>query len=164
MVDLSLTGIVLIVFLANTIYGLASPFLPPLLEAQGINTSWTGLIFASYAIGVTVSAPIVGSLIDKLGHKKIMATGVLLMAACCGVLSLAKYLEGNNGAIIGAGIGLRFFQGCASAMINTCSYSYAALAYTDNVDKVIALLESTSGIGCVCGPVIGSFVYDLVGF
>ena len=49
-------------------------------------------------------------------------------------------------------------------MINTCSYSYAALAYTENVDKVIALLESTSGIGCVCGPVIGSFVYGLVGF
>ena len=163
MVDLSLTGIVLIVFLANTIYGLASPFLPPLLEERGIDTSWTGLIFASYAIGVTLSAPIVGTVIEKFGHRKIMATGVLLMAACCGTISMAKYLD-SNGAIIGAGVALRFFQGCASAMINTCSYSYAALAYTDNVDKVIALLESTSGIGCVCGPVIGSFVYGLVGF
>ena len=163
MVDLSLTGIVLIVFLANTIYGLASPFLPPLLEARGIDTSWTGLIFASYAIGVTIVAPIVGTVIDKFGHKKIMGTGIILMATCCGTLSMGEYLD-NNKALIGAGIALRFFQGSASAMINTCAYSYAALAYTDNVDKVIALLESTSGIGCVCGPVIGSFVYGLVGF
>ena len=163
MVDLSLTAIVLIVFLANTLYGLASPFLPPLLEERGIASSWTGLIFASYAIGVTVVAPIVGKVIDKFGHKKIMAAGIILMAACCCAISMAKYV-GSNKALIGSGIALRFFQGSASAMINTCSYSYAALAYTENVDKVIALLESTSGIGCVCGPVIGSFVYGLVGF
>ena len=49
-------------------------------------------------------------------------------------------------------------------MLNTTSYSFAASVYPDNVDKVIGLLESVAGIGCVCGPVLGSFIYDLVGF
>ena len=108
MADLSLTAIVLIVFLANTLYGLASPFLPPLLEERGIASSWTGLIFASYAIGVTIVAPIVGQVIDKFGHKKIMAAGIILMAVCCCTISMAKYVDSNK-ALIGSGIALRFF-------------------------------------------------------
>ena len=163
MIDKSLVAISLTIFLSNTIYGLASPFLPVLLESVGVSSTWTGLIFASYAIAGTIVSPIVGNIIEKVGHKKIMATGSLLMATACISFGFAKYLE-NKLIIIICGICLRLLQGSASAMINTTSYSFAASAYPDNVDKVIGLLESTAGIGCVCGPVLGSFIYDLVGF
>ena len=36
--------------------------------------------------------------------------------------------------------------------------------YPDNVDKVVALMVTMAGTGCVTGPLLGSFIYGLVGF
>lgn len=49
-------------------------------------------------------------------------------------------------------------------MINTTAYSYAAQAYPDKVEKVIARLESVSAFGNIFAPVLGSVIYDAVGF
>ena len=49
-------------------------------------------------------------------------------------------------------------------MINTTAYSYAAQAYPDKVEKVIARLESVSAFGNIFAPVLGSLIYGLVGF
>ena len=50
-------------------------------------------------------------------------------------------------------------------MINTSSYSFAAQAYGgDEVEKIVSLFEGFVGIGCTSGPIIGSFVYALLGF
>ena len=55
-------------------------------------------------------------------------------------------------------------QGAASGLINTTAYSFAASAYADNVEKVIAVMEAIVGVGCTIGPVLGSVVYDQIGF
>ena len=86
MSDKSFIIIIAVLFLSNTIYGLASPFLPVLLESRGIKETWTGLIFASYAIAYCIMAPIIGMLIDKVRHNRIMALGILLMS-----LSIASF-------------------------------------------------------------------------
>ena len=49
-------------------------------------------------------------------------------------------------------------------MINTASYSFAAQAYSDNVEKVISVMEGIVGIGCAAGPILGSVIYESVGF
>ena len=43
-------------------------------------------------------------------------------------------------------------------------YSYVAQAYTDDVEKVIALMEGVMGIGFTMGPVIGKFIDTALGF
>ena len=43
-------------------------------------------------------------------------------------------------------------------------YSYCAQAYTDDVEKVIAIMEGMMGIGFTLGPVIGNYIYNFVGF
>jgi hypothetical protein len=50
MFDKSIFMLMATLFMTNTIYGLASPFLPTRLEEAGVNPAWTGLIFAMYAI------------------------------------------------------------------------------------------------------------------
>ena len=106
MFDKSLLAILLTIFLSNTIYGLASPFLPVVLEEVGVSTTWTGLIFASYAIAGTIVSPIIGAVIDKVGHKKIMATGSILMSAACISFGFVKYIH-NNTFIVLCGVLLR---------------------------------------------------------
>ena len=99
--------IIFTLFLSNSISGLAAPFLPIFLSKRGIEDTWIGLIFASYAIGLTFGSPIVGKIIDKTGHRKIMIYGTLLMSIACSSFGLAKYIE-NNTLLILVGVFLRF--------------------------------------------------------
>ena len=48
--------------------------------------------------------------------------------------------------------------------MNTSSYSYVAQAYSDDVEAVIGLMETICGLGCLAGPVLGSFVYGVIGY
>ena len=54
--------------------------------------------------------------------------------------------------------------GLASSMINTSAYSFAAQAYGEQVEKVVSLFEGFVGIGCATGPLLGSIVYQFLGF
>ena len=56
------------------------------------------------------------------------------------------------------------FIGSAQGMINTSGYSFASQAYPDKVEKVISLMEATVGAGMMLGPILGSFIYNAVGF
>ena len=49
-------------------------------------------------------------------------------------------------------------------MINTAAYSFASQAYPSDVDKVISLMEGVVGIGITISPILGSFIYNAVGF
>ena len=49
-------------------------------------------------------------------------------------------------------------------MINTACYSFASQAYPEEVEKVISIMEATLGGGMMMGPILGSFVYNAVGF
>lgn len=49
-------------------------------------------------------------------------------------------------------------------MINTTVYSFASQAYPEDVEKVISIMEATLGGGMMMGPILGSFVYNAVGF
>ena len=61
---------------------------------------------------------------------------------------------------------LRFIQGIASAILNTSSYSFVSLIFPDKhkLESAIQMLEATSGIGLILGPIIGSSIYTQVGF
>jgi hypothetical protein len=50
MYDKSIVMLMAMLFMTNTIYGLASPFLPILLVDAGVDSTWIGLIFAMYAV------------------------------------------------------------------------------------------------------------------
>ena len=85
-------------FLLNTMYGLAAPFLPALLEDNGVGASWTGLIFGIYPISATVLSLITGKCVDKAGHKNLLSLGALTMTAS--IFSFAAAIEFNKPEII----------------------------------------------------------------
>ena len=125
MTDNSFIIIIAVLFMSNTIYGLAAPFLPILLVSRGIAESFIGLIFAAYAIAYCIMAPIIGMVVDKVGHSRIMALGILLMATSIACFGFGIYIESDSDLITTAVI-LRMCQGTASSMINTAAYSFAA--------------------------------------
>lgn len=49
-------------------------------------------------------------------------------------------------------------------MISTTAYSYAATCYPKDVEKIVSTIEVFLSIGLIIGPVVGSFLYSLMGF
>ena len=49
-------------------------------------------------------------------------------------------------------------------MMNTAYFSFLASAYPDEIEAKVGLIGVVVGVGCTMGPVIGSFVYNFVGF
>jgi MFS family permease len=96
MLDKSILIIMAVLLLSNTIYGLASPFLPRLFVERNIAESWTGFIFACYAIAYSIMAPIVGMIIDKATHKFIMILGILLMSTSIASFGFTTYIASNS--------------------------------------------------------------------
>ena len=103
--------ICIILFLSNSIYGLASPFLPTLLDELGVASTWTGVIFAIYAVAGAITSPIVGAVIDSCGHAKLLAFGTILMAIACTCFGFGKYIDDSNTNVIIMAICVRIVQG-----------------------------------------------------
>jgi len=69
MLDKNIALILVVLFLDNTSYGMAVPFLPILISKRGISSIWTGLVFSSFSIAYTIVSPFVGAILDKVGHR-----------------------------------------------------------------------------------------------
>ena len=114
MCDSQLLIVLLTIFFSNTIYGLAAPFLPTVMEERGVDTTWTGLIFAMYAIAVILVSLVAGKTIDYFGHSRIIAFGSLLMAASIVGFGMVDKLH-SQGLLIGVSLLLRALQGKQAA-------------------------------------------------
>ena len=150
-------------FVSNISYGLASPFLPTVLDDKGISSVWTGIIFASYAVASTIASLVVGSFLEKIGHKASITIGSILMGVSVVAFGTISDIP-DKVTVIALSILLRIGQGIATGMLNTASYSFVSTAYGDNVEKVLSIMETVIGLGCMSGPVLGSFVYSSLGF
>lgn len=49
-------------------------------------------------------------------------------------------------------------------MINTAAYSFVSQAYPDQITGFVSLIESVAGIGCTISPIIGVYIFNVVGF
>lgn len=80
-------GSVFICTLANSAYGMVAPFLPLHYKELGISEWAIGLVFSMYSIAVMVGGSFMQKLISRIGRRKCISTGLILM-------SLAFFLFG----------------------------------------------------------------------
>ena len=108
--DSATIPLLLVIFISNTIYGIASPFLPKEFEEKNISSTMTGLIFSAYAVASIFVSLIVGANIDKIGHSRAIFIGSVLMSACIICFGLIDMIESETEIII-ISIVLRLGQG-----------------------------------------------------
>ena len=113
MFDRSICLLVLALFVSNTIYGLASPFLPTVMEEKNISSVWTGVIFSAFAMASILSSLLIGKTLDKIGHNRVIMFGCLLMAGCIAAFGFIDDLEKAE-YVIPISIALRVGQGKSS--------------------------------------------------
>ena len=61
-------------------------------------------------------------------------------------------------------VGSRFLLGFGNGCLNCSSSSIITTNYRHNMSSLIGLTQSFVGIGMLCGPIMGSLLYEIGGF
>ena len=70
----------------------------------------------------------------------------------------------NKNAFIWAFVGCRILMGIGISASQTSSYAILTLMYPQEVNKAVAIIEGSVGIGLAIGPGFGSLLYHFYGF
>ena len=152
-----------IIVSTNSVYSLASLFLPTVFKEKSIPGFWVGLVFSMYSIAVVIVSPFVGTLLNKVGFANLIAIGLVLMGIAIVPVGFLMKIEDDVATLV-LGILLRGLQGAASALINTSCYATAANKYPERTEFIVGMLEGMSGIGVIIGLFGGAAIYEGMGY
>lgn len=141
-------------------FGLLIPVLPALVkEFQGGDVSAGshayGWIISTYALMQFVGAPVMGSLSDRFGRRRIILIATAGSAIDYVIMALAPSL----GWLFLA----RIIAGFTAGVLSTANAYIADVTPPEKRAQSFGLLGAAFGIGFVIGPVLGGFLghYDL---
>jgi MFS family permease len=163
MIERKIVWILICTLISNSAYALIAPFLPLEFKEKGISGEMIGLMFAIYSVAVIVCSPCVGSTVQRIGNTNMISIGIATMGLAFILFGLIPQFEDTSMILI-VGFVLRFFQGAASAFVQTTCYSIATNDFPDKKEQIVGWVEALTGLGLIAGPIIGSTLYSLLGY
>jgi MFS transporter, DHA1 family, tetracycline resistance protein len=138
--------------------GLIVPILPKLIEQMSGGTVsdaayFYGLITAVYALAQFVFSPVLGSLSDAFGRRKILLVGQAGLGIDYMIMALAPNLWWLAVA--------RLMSGILGASISTANAYIADVSTPENRARNFGLMGAAFGIGFVIGPVVGGILGEI---
>lgn len=149
-------------FLAACV-SLQAPFFPKEAELKGATATEYGLVFGVYELAIIFVSPVVGKLVGSSSPKLWIQLGLLLtgfMTILFGFLDRAPY--GNW--FIGLAFAIRVLEGVGAASFTTPSYTATAEEFPNDQATILSFLETAFGLGLICGPTLGGWLYELGGY
>jgi MFS family permease len=143
------------VAVSNLGVGFISPLLPVYAQMLGAGGFLIGLIFSTFSIARVIFMPLAGAASDRYGRKSFIMVGLLFYALCS-----AGYIFATQAWLL---VGIRFFQGMASAMIFPIAMAAIAdLTPTDKAGTMVGSFHAPIYIGLGFGPLLGGVLADWV--
>ncbi len=141
----------LLIVVDMTVLYTALPRLTHDLHASASDKLW---IINSYALVVSGLLLGMGTLGDRLGHKRLFLSGLAMF----GVASIAAAYSPNPTALIAA----RAFLGVAAAMMMPATLSLIRITFDDERERAVAfgVWASIASGGAAFGPVVGGFLLE----
>lgn len=112
-----------------------------------------GLLLGSFPLAQFFGAPILGTLSDKYGRKKVLS--VAIMGSCIGYLLFALGILWGNIYIL---FFSRLLDGFTGGNISIINASIADISEENEKSKNFALVGAAFGLGMIFGPVIGGIL------
>jgi len=136
-------------------YGFLIPVIPVLVtQFEGHDTargaSWYGLLVASYATMQFVAAPILGSLSDMFGRRRVILIALAGSAVDYVIMGLAPSL----GWLFVA----RLISGVTAGALATCNAYIADVTPPEKRAAGFGLVGAAFGVGFVVGPALGGLL------
>ncbi|MDR1833504.1 MAG: MFS transporter, partial [Propionibacteriaceae bacterium] len=131
-------------------YGVVAPVLPMFAKEFGANEFAAGAVISAFALMRFVSAPLVGRLDDRFGHRHVLMAGLAIVGISSALAGMAgSYLE----LIVLRGIG-----GLGSAMFSVAGMTVLlASVDAEHRGRATGLYQGGFLVGAMAGPAIGGF-------
>ena len=136
-------------FLIAIGYGLIAPLLPQFVVSFDVSMAAAGLVVSVFSASRLLFAPVSGSLIDRLGSRRVYLTGLMTVAVTTGLISVVTDYWQIVALRALAGIGSTMFTVSAMGLI-------VKIAPTDSRGRASAVYGSAFLLGNVIGPVAGA--------
>ncbi len=130
--------------------GLVDPILPAISNQLGASPSQVTLLFTSYNAVMAVAMLVTGVVSTKLGIKKTLLMGVVIIAA----FSTLGGLSNNIWTIVG----LRGFWGIGNALFVATALTAIVSLSKNGTAKSVILYEAAIGLGISVGPLLGGIL------
>jgi len=151
----------LVVVAISATITMLEPVLPLYLNNKfGIGPARIGLIFGSSAVASSILHPIYGRLADRWGGRRMMLTGLPLVACVLPLINLSWNYPST--------IAFSVLNTMAVALVITPSLTFMAEAVSSagvgSFGVGYGLYNMAWGAGLLAGPAIAGFVYERAGF
>lgn len=146
-------------FLAACV-SLQAPFFPKEAEAKGATPTQYGLVFGVYELAIIFMSPVVGKLVGRSSPKLWIQFGLLLT----GVTTITfGFLDRAPAGIVFITLAflIRILEGVGAASFTTPSYTATAEEFPNDQATILSLLETSFGLGLICGPTLGGWLYEI---
>ncbi len=107
----------LMMFSASSQLIIMVPLLPEIQATLGVNAFWRGMLLTAYALSLGVSALLTGPLSDRIGRRRILLYGTLLMTVTLAMHTVAADYELLLAMRILAGVGGGMLSGGSVAYV-----------------------------------------------
>ncbi len=145
------------IFMDMMAYTLVIPVLPSYSTSLGADTLMIGVIYGAFSAALLLFSIPFGMLSDRIGRRKLMALGMLSLAATNVIFAVS----GNVYILILA----RLLQGTSGAATWSAGLAMLADAFgPEERGKRLGLAMSAMSAGTLLGPVIGGILYDSLGY
>jgi multidrug resistance protein len=145
------------VALVMTGFGIIMPVFPRRLAELGAGVEILGLMTMAFMLAQFISAPLMGSLADRIGRKPIILLSLLAFAAANLGYLLVSSVE--------AFILVRALQGALTAGLYPSAMAMVGdLFPREERARWVGIVSASYMAGFIFGPAIGGFMYDAFGF
>jgi MFS family permease len=129
-------------------FGVVAPAIPLFAREFGVSNFAAGAVVSVFALVRFTSAPVAGRLVNRLGERGVMATGIGIV----GVSSLLAGLAGNYAQLIV----LRGVGGFGSAMFTVSSFALLLrVVAPDQRGRAAGTYQTGFLLGGIAGPAFG---------
>ncbi len=135
--------------------GIIFPIMPDLIQELGIASVsaaalWGGILSTSYAIMQFLCSPILGSISDSVGRRKIILLALLALSVDYLILGFSQTLWV---LILG-----RIIAGIAGGTVPTATAYLADISAPDERAKNFGVIGAAFGLGFILGPALGGIL------
>ncbi len=135
-------------------FGVVAPALPIFAKQFGVDNTAAGAVISAFAFMRLVSALGSGRLVNRLGERVILATGIAIVAVSSALAGLSQSYEQ---LLLLRGIG-----GVGSAMFTVSALSLLLrVVDADQRGRASSMWQSGFLLGAIAGPVIGGPLTDI---
>jgi MFS family permease len=142
------------VFLDVAFYAAIAPLLPTYVDELDLSKSAAGILSASYAAGTLVGAMPAGYVASRVGPRRSVIAGLLLLGCSSLVFGLVHHIVLLDAA--------RFIQGCAGSLIWSGALVWLITsAPEEKRGSVIGTALGTAVAGALLGPALGALAASI---